>query len=765
LRYALPAVLLVFLAAQLPGQQGMRLVPSPGFYAEPQRVEVLGAPIAIGAGAIFYTTDGRTPDRHSLPYTGGPIPVRASSTLRVVSYGADGKAEQFGGTYLIGEPPSELMTVAVAIDPWRLFHPESGWFVAGSDTTGARGANWWTDAEHPVHVEIFTPGGKSVHAGRMGFRLFGGRSRVHPQKSFSLSGRKRYGNRRIDYPLFGEGAGDRFQFVVLRNGGSDWGRSYLRDALLTGLLADPSWELDVQAARPVRVYLNGKYWGLYHLREKINPRFLADRYDVDKDSLSLIEHERTVKHGSDADYTELRDYVSRHDLADQRHYAWVEKRMDVDNFQRLQIAQTYFDNRDAGGNIRFWRPNGPNERFRWILYDVDQGFGLHRQQGWTTNSLTFFTEPAGPVWPNPPWSTLLQRKLLANPAYRRNFINRSLDYLHTDFSAEAVLERTDAAIEAIAEEMPRQQARWDRQLGHWRYHCDQLRRFALYRPDFLREHLREYFRAGSDRAVAVRAGRGGYVVVNDNLQVGSDGLEGRYFADVPIRLEAVALPGYRFAGWEGAEEERPIFDQDLGADRSYELEARFAPSRHPLADRIIINEVCPRSEVAGDWLELYHREGPAVNLEGWFLIDGSGERFHLPPTLLRPGSYLVVSREGERFAATYPEVPEFIAGLPFGLHKEVDRLGLYAADGSYVNSIRYELPPREDTVFTYALALPGLDNSRHRHWVAEAGPGTPGRANPAHLQSAIVTRQQFWVRVGVGFAVLLLIVFVRVFRN
>ncbi len=758
MRFNLLLLWVVFPAVWAWGQDTLRLIPGPGLYQTAQEVRVEGA---RGAGAIFYTTDGRTPDPKADRFTGTAIPIGRSAVLRVLYVAPDGSTEEFGGSYLIGEPESGLMTVSVAIDPWRLFHSRDGWFVAGPDTLSPRGENYWTKREHPARADIFTPEGEHIHGGRMGFRLFGGRSRAHPQKSFSLSGRKRYGNRHIDYPLFGPGGGDRFRFVVLRNGGSDWGRSYLRDALLTGLLVDPSWDTDVQAARPVRVYLNGRYWGLYHLREKINPRFLADRYYVDKDSLTLIEHERTVKHGRDDHYTELHDYVSTHDLSDPRHYAWVEQRMDTDNFQRLQIAQTYFDNRDAGGNIRYWRPDGPRGRFRWILYDVDQGFGLHRQEGWTANSLDLFTDPQGPAWPNPPWSTLLHRKLLANPGYRRNFINRSLDYLHTDFSAEAVLERTEAAIAAVANEIPRQQKRWDRKLADWRYHCDQLRRFALYRPRHLREHLRDHFRAGPDRQVSLSAGRGGYVLLNDNLQVGSDGLEGRYFAGVPIRVEAVALPGYRFVGWEGTPETRSARELDLSEDREYALSARFAVSRHPLADRIIINEICPRSEVAGDWLELYHRGGATVNLAGWFLVDGSGRRFVFPPTLLRGGHYLVICRRGEQFAVTYPEVPDFLDSLPFGLNKESDRIGLFAADGSYVNSIRYELPPRPDTVFTHALALPGLDNSRHRHWVTEAGGGTPGRANPAHLQSAVVTRQQFWVRIGVGVAVLLLVVLLR----
>lgn len=437
--------------------------------------------------------------------------------------------------------------------------------------------------------------------------------------------------------------------------------------------------------------------------------------------------------------------------------------MDIDNFQRLQIAQTYFDNRDAGGNIRYWRPDGPDGRFRWILYDVDQGFGLHRQEGWTNNTLQFSTDAAGPQWPNPPWSTLFQRRLLRNVDYRRSFVNRMLDYLHTDFSAEAALERTEAAIASVTDEMPRQLSRWDGQLDHWHYHTEQLRKFARYRPVYLREHLREYFGGGADRQVTLSAGRGGYVVLNDNLQVGSDGLQGEYFANFPLRLHAVPEPGYHFTGWRGLPGAAPSIELDLKADKAYQLEATFAPATHPLANEIIINEVCPRSSISGDWIELYNRSELTVDLEGWFLVDDSERRFLLPAAHLDAGSYLVICRREEAFHSSYPEVHNYLGNLPFGLNKEGDRIGLYAADGAYVNAISFEgeAGTPADTALTYALALPGLDNTRHRNWVREAGPGTPGAANPTYLQSAIVPRQAYWTRIGIGLALLVLLGFVK----
>ena len=744
-------MLLLSAASTLAGQEALTLSPAPGFHAASVRVN-LGA---ASAGEIRYTTDGSRPTERSSLYQGEPVGVPRTTVIRATLFEHGTAVASGGGTYFIGEPATRLLTVAVGIEDWRLFNHRHGWFVEGRDPEDP---NWNTHREHPAHIDIFEADGSRVHTGTMGFRLFGGASRAHPQKSFSLTGRTEYGNKRVDYPLFGPDGGDDFRFLVLRNGGSDWGRSFIRDALMTGLLRDRSWTLDRQAARPAQVYINGEYWGVYHLREKINPRFLEDHHPgVDKDSLSLLEHEHSIKHGEGTAYEALRAFVRASDFRAPEAYAHLGNLMDIDNFQQLQIAQTYFDNRDAGGNIRYWRPHTPNGRFRWILYDVDQGFGLHRTDGWASNTLELYTADDGPVWPNPPWSTLFQRRLLTNPTYRRNFVNRTLDYLHTDFSAEAVTERIDQAVAALEEDMPRQLARWDIRPESWSYQLDQLRRFALYRPEYLREHFRTFFGGGADRQVKLSASLGGYIVLNDNLQVGTDGLEGRYFANFPLSCRAVPEPGYRFVGWEGTDLSSDSLLLDLTEDRLYRLEARFEAVRHPAADFIVINEICPKNDRTTDWVELYNRGEQAVDLTGWYLIDDSGERFVLPPTVLPRGGYLVICEDGKKFTKSHPEVRDHVSGMPFGLHKRGDRIGLYAADNAYVNAVAYQLEETADSAFTYALALPGLDNSRHRNWVREAGEGTPGGANPDHLQTVIMGRQRFWVRIGIGVAVLLVV--------
>ncbi|WP_273445008.1 CotH kinase family protein [Neolewinella agarilytica] len=757
-KYLFCFLLLVFPGAGAGAMEGMQeqCRPTAGFYASPIDVS-----LPVG---VRYTLNGSTPTAAS-PIADGAFRLTQTTVVRYAAFTPAGKVDGFihGATYFIAEPDTRLMTLSIAIDDWRLFNGTNGWFRAGPGADPGHwkqpGANWWTKREHPAHFDLFEADGALVHSSTVGFRMFGGMSRLHPQKSFSLSARKKYGQKRIKHDIFDGASGKSFQFLVARNGGSDWGRSYVRDALLTGLLKDESWDLDHQAGRPVQVYLNGKYWGIYHLREKINPQFIADRHEIaDKDKIDLLEHQETVKHGQLGNYRKLVRFIENNDLSKPANYRRIQEWMDVDNYQRLQIAQTYFDNRDAGGNIRFWRDRSdPESRWRWILYDVDQGFGLHDPTAYENNSLAFYTEANGPSWPNPPWSTLLQRRLLANPGYRRGFVNRSLDYLATDFRAEVVLAAIERRHAGLAYDMPRQLQRWKGKSKNWDIHFERLRTFARERPAHLREQLRTFFGGGADREVSIIATAGGYVTLNHNITVDEESFRGRYFENFPLHLRAVAHPGFRFVEWEGLSAKTPSSELSLGNDR--EVKAIFEPFTHPLADVVIINEIRPRGKAGGDWLELYNRSTESVELLGWQISDGH-HTTRLPNVTIGPNDYLVICEKEADFRRAYPAAHMVVGGLGFGLDKDGETLGLYGPLGGYVNQVTYTIAD-PDTSFVHALVLPGLDNTDIRHWATQSGSGTPCTANPDYLQTAVVTQQDYWLRIGIGVGVLLLIVVVR----
>lgn len=732
-----------------------------GFYNQDLRIE-LSSPGA----QIYYTTDGNTPDPRvgSHKYT-GPIDVSTTTPIRAIAVKDGRQTKPISHTYFIREPESNFPVVSIVIPPAVLFHPASGLFVKGHNIVDTiwkmPGANFWSKAEVPMNTEIFEADGTCVFRSGAGFRLFGGMSRLFPQKSITIVARDRYGQKRIDYPIFGKKGLKKYKFLVLRNSGSDFGKSHFRDGLMTSLVDD--WDIDKQDYRPSQVYINGEYWGIYNIREKINRYFIAGHHDVDKDSIDLLEHRFNRKTGSRRHYQRLLDFLDRYNLDEPSNFTYVESQMEVDNFLKYQIAQIYFDNQDAGGNIRFWRPQTPEGRWRWILYDTDWGFGLHDEQAFKNNSLAFHTEPDGPRWPNPPWSTFLLRKLLENRSFEKAFVNRFCDYLNTSLSSRVVEQKIDEFQLRLEPEIPRHLDRWHLSLDRWYEQINQMRIFARQRPDHCRMHLMEKFDLGREREVRIDVSEGGKVILNHNLKLKGAGFEGKYFERVPIRLQAVPRLGYRFSHWEGIDVPPDAGEFTLSlTEGAYHIRAVFEKYVHPLAGKVMINEISANNRESGDWIELYNYSDETVQMGDWIFTD-RGHEFMLPDVTIPPRDYLILCEDSKDFVQVFPKAYRYIGDFDFGLNKRYERLGLFSPEGALVDSIIYEVPPI-DTVFTMNLLLPNLDNADFENWELLRGIGTPNAANRYYVESTIQARRELWIEIGIAAGVILLCIMLLALR-
>lgn len=732
-----------------------------GYYAAPLTIELY----APGA-EIYYTTNGNQPSRRAIRYT-GPISIDQTTVLRAVAYRQGNRSDFTAQTYFIGEPATRMPIVSIGISPYILFDPDQGLFTQGSRADTAReslpGANFWSRQEVTANIEIYESDGRQVYNSLSGFRLFGGMSRLFPQKSIAIVARGNYGQKRIRHEIFGKAGKKKFKFLILRNSGSDWGRSHLRDALITSIVKD--WNLDLQDYRPAHVYINGHYWGIYNIREKINRYFLASHHDVDKDSLDILEHYMTLKKGSRRHYQRLLAYLQEYDLADPLHYAHVRQQMDIENYIDHQIAQIYFDNRDAGGNIRFWRPQTSDGRWRWILYDTDWGMGLHYSDAAEHNSLAFHTEANGPGWPNPPWSTFLLRKLLDNDAFRAAFINRFADRLNTDLRAEHVLLTLERMYQHLRPEMPRHLDRWRIPEYRWTNDLDRMREFARKRPIHMWQHLQEFFQTGPRHSITLSATAGGHILVNRNLSVGQETYHGYYFRGIPISLQATPNYGYRFVGWEGLDYDATSDDLYLRLpEEGLQVRAVFEPYQHPMAGKIMINEIAPNNKQTEDWLEIYNHTDKRVALGGYILKDQKNNEFIFPEqTYVGPKDYLVVCEDMEAFRRVFPRAYNVVGNTGFGLNKHEERLELFSHDGAMIDSVAYRLPPT-DSLFSLDLLLPRLDNSDPENWRRLYGVGSPNAPNPYFVESNIQRRQTLWMQIGLATAVALLCILLLVFK-
>jgi len=732
-----------------------------GFYEQELELRL----VAPGA-SIYYTLNGSKPDQKSKLYRGS-ISITSTTVLRAVAYRNRERGPTTGHTFFIREPASTFPVISIAIPSWVLFDRERGLFMQGSravDTIESMpGANFWSRKEVLINAEIFETDGSCVYRNETGMRLFGGMSRLFPQKSLAIVARKRYGQKRIEHAIFGEDEPDEFKFLVLRNSGSDWGKSHFRDGFMTGLLED--WDLDKQAFRPAHIYVNGDYWGIYNIREKVNRYFIAEHHDVDKDSLDLIEHYMSLKRGSRRHYKHLLDYLESHDLSNPSNFAYVKSLMEVENFMDFQIAQIFFDNQDAGGNIKFWRPQTLTGRWRWIIYDTDWGFGLHEPTAYRNNSLAFHTEPAGPSWPNPPWSTFILRKLLENDEFRTAFALRFADHLNTTFRSGRMLDHIEKHYQELLPEITRHFQRWRLKRSDWEEQVDIMRSFARKRPGYIWRHLDAFFDAGALRGLQVSATGGGTVVLNKHLHIRSGNpLDGQYFQEIPVSVKAIPDHGYRFSHWEGIDMEENLRELRLPLTRSQiRIHAVFEKFTHPLAGKVIINEISLNNKKAGDWIEFFNYSDQRISLKNWIFTDSKHE-FFFPDVSIGPNDYLVLVEDSLDFREVFPNAYNVLSGMDFGINKRHEILGLYASFNAAVDSVSYDIPPTDST-YTLNLLLPHLDNSDLDNWEVRWGPGSPNAANPYYVQSSIRRIQEQWVQMGLATGVVILCILLLVLRR
>ncbi len=731
--------------------------PAPGNC--PEGTEVTISILEDRQGVIRFTTDGSEPTRESDKFK-NPISIDSSMVIRAILYHSDGtKSRIESGTYFVNEPETDWPVVSLSIPPELLFDSIDGIFEIGVENEiigeGLYGANFWTRREYRMGTEIFWNGDSLIYSSPTGLRLFGGMSRTFPQKSMVIISRLKYGEKRMRHRFFENSKMDKFKYFILRNAGSDWGKAHGRDAIITGLVDD--WDIDKQNNRPCHVYLNGKYWGIYYIREKINPYFLASHHkDVSADSIDLFEHQKALKHGTKTHYNNMLSFIEENDMSLDKNYQFLGRLMDVSNFTDYKILQIYIDNVDAGGNIKFWRPRKPGGKWQWVLFDTDWGFGLMKPRAYRENSLEFHTEPEGPDWPNPPWSTFLLRGLLDNTEYREMFLNRFADRLNTTFMPDTVINHINRHQELMRPEMPRQFEKWEHSPKNWEIHHNRMRSFAQKRPAYMWTFLSEKFATGKRVPVKVSAEGRGKVMVNNNLKVSyRQGLEGFYFENVPISIEAIPRLGYEFSHWEGHSEQDPSLVLFLKDKEKIDIKAVFNPIISPFLDTIAFNEISCYHQQAGDWIELANRTPDDVNLSGW-IIKNKKNTFTLPECSIPPNGYLVLCRDSSAFHKVFPFIPNVLGNFDFGLDKSKDKLELFSQDGAVVDSFSYRINT-PGISFTLDLIDPDLDNSLMENWRVEYGQGTPNQHNIFYWKNLVKSRQTKWVVSGIVGALALII--------
>ena len=405
----------------------------------------------LNGGEIYYTTDGSTPTNKSTKYT-GEITINKTLAIRAISY-KDGYIDSDieSRTYIIGRK-HDLPVISITTNNNNIYGT-SGIFTRGSKASSRYpyyGANFWEDVEVPISFEYYEDGKLGLNFNG-GMKVFGAWSRGEAQKSVAIYLRKKYGLQEITYPFFEDNV-NTFTKFILRSGGQDFGKLKLKDAFLQQTVVG-EMDIDIQDYRPVVVYFNGKYHGIYNIREKTDTTYVERHLGITEDEFDFIEKNDIVKAGSITEYNKLLNYVKNNDMTKDGVYEYLDKEIDLQELANYWVVETYFDQFDPI-NIKFYKAK--DGKWRWILFDLDQSFFTWSYQTikW---KLPFEPYAHGN---NYYLNTTLMNRIIKNPKFRELYIKTWATHLKTTFEPNRMIKILDKMVDEIKSEMPYHINRW-----------------------------------------------------------------------------------------------------------------------------------------------------------------------------------------------------------------------------------------------------------------------------------------------------------------
>ena len=281
---------------------------------------------------IRYTLDGTAPSRARGKIHSGPIKISGTTIVRAMAYRSGFKPTNIDThTYLFPVDVMNQQKMRTTITRSGVYGPQMVDSLKAVPTISlvTHNAEFLNEGrsnireEYQTSIEMIFPDGTPGFQENGGLSNYGGRYTNFRKKSFRIAFRRKFGVAKLRYPIFDgfeyshHPPAEDFDVINLRSGSHDMSS---RGAYMSNRFTDDSM-LDMGNIGPhgrfVHLYLNGNYWGQYHLRERWSADMASSYFGGSEDAYEAVNandnfrNDEDVYDGSGQFWSETKGLLSK----------------------------------------------------------------------------------------------------------------------------------------------------------------------------------------------------------------------------------------------------------------------------------------------------------------------------------------------------------------------------------------------------------------------------------------------------------------------
>ena len=383
--------------------------------------------------------------------------------------------------YLLGlKSELKFSIVNLEVDSKTLFDPEEGCYVPGNSFVREKdqtSGNFYKfkKRKQTGEIEIFNKN-EIFLKGSFPFRIHGYITPLAPQKSLRF-----YINQKNKVNTLLE-VNHEIDKIILRSSFSGWGNEIFVDGWISKICENLN--VDVMSYKPVLVYLNGEYWGIHGLRERMDLKAISNKYKIKEKKLIDADDKGYSKKKGYGDLNSLLLEIKKNPKT---NYEEIAKNFNMSSIVDWFIIELFFQNNDwPCNNTFFWKKRKGKKPWNAVLIDMDACVGNpefnmfdYVQRDWS-----------------PALGGELINYLLKQTDFEILFTKRVNYLLENELSSENLMAHFIEFKKSFSPMVNEHYNRWGYENGTKKYKkgLNVIEKFCLNRPENFKKNMTQYFK-------------------------------------------------------------------------------------------------------------------------------------------------------------------------------------------------------------------------------------------------------------------------------